>query len=271
MGNLSHAARVTLNNPAIIKVMVIDALKNYVKQHLFHSPISERDSVTAYDIWSKNYDEQPGNLMLDLDEALFCKLLQGLPIHQKKVADIGCGTGRHWQRMLDMRPAKLTGFDVSSGMLRRLEQKHPGAETYQITDNFFKDIPSKSYDTIVSTLTVAHIKNLGEALQAWCRILKPNADILITDFHPSTLAFGGKRTFRHDNATIAIQNFVHLTSSIKEILLAHGFRLVAQEELKIDESVRHYYEQQNALHVYDTYKDFPIIYGMHLRRGNDTE
>ena len=250
---------------------MIATLKNYVKQHLFPSAIKEKDSVEAYDIWSKNYDEQPDNLMLDLDEAVFTKLLASLPIQNKKVADIGCGTGRHWQKILNLRPAKLTGFDVSSGMLRRLEQKFPEAQTYQITDNLFKDIPSKSYDTIVSTLTVAHIKNIEEALKAWCRIIKNTGDIVITDFHPSTLAYGGKRTFKHDNSFIAVQNFVHLTSTIKEILLQHNFRLIAQEEMKIDESVKHYYEKQKALHVYESYKDFPIIYGMHFGRGHDTK
>lgn len=250
---------------------MIAELKNYVKQHLFPSPVKEKGSVEAYDIWSKNYDEQPGNLMLDLDEVVFSKLLENLPIHNKKVADIGCGTGRHWQKMLNLRPAKLTGFDVSSGMLRRLEDKFPQAQTYQITDNLFKDIPAKSYDAIVSTLTVAHIKNIGEALKAWCRILKQEGDIVITDFHPSTLAFGGKRTFKHNHAYIAVQNFVHLTSTIKEILLDNHFKLVAQEEMRIDESVKHYYEEQKALHVYESYKDFPIIYGMHFRRGNDTK
>ena len=92
---------------------MIATLKNYVKQHLFPSAIKEKDSVEAYDIWSKNYDEQPDNLMLDLDEAVFTKLLASLPIQNKKVADIGCGTGRHWQKILNLRPAKLTGFDVS--------------------------------------------------------------------------------------------------------------------------------------------------------------
>jgi ubiquinone/menaquinone biosynthesis C-methylase UbiE len=250
---------------------VIATLKNYVKQHLFHSEIKEKSSVEAYDIWSKNYDEQPGNLMLDLDEKVFSTLLANLPVHHKNVADIGCGTGRHWPKLLSLEPVKLTGFDVSSGMLQRLEKKFPGAQTYQITDNLFKDIPAKTYDTIVSTLTVAHIKNIGEALKAWCRIIKTEGDIVITDFHPSTLAYGGKRTFKHDDAFIAVQNFVHLTSTIKEILRDHHFKLVTQEELTIDESVKHYYEKQNALHVYESYQGFPIIYGMHFRRRHDTK
>lgn len=249
---------------------MIDILKNYVKQHFFHSPVKEKGSVEAYDIWSVNYDDQPGNLMLDLDDTLFSNLLQGLDLANKQVADIGCGTGRHWDKLLKHKPESLTGFDVSAGMLKRLEQKFPMAQTYQITDNLFTDVPDQSYDTIISTLTVAHIKNIEEALQAWCRILKPGGDIIITDFHPGTLAYGGKRTFKHHDTQIVVQNYVHQLAEIKEIMLNNNFTLVAQEEVKIDEKVKHYYANQNALRVYESYKGFPIIYGLHFKKKNDT-
>ncbi len=121
---------------------------------------------------------------------------------------------------------------------------------------------------IISTLTVAHIENIEEALEAWSRILKSKGDIIITDFHPDALASGGKRTFRHQKKHIAVQNFVHPTNIIREILLRrNGFHLVNEEEIKVDETVKHYYQEQNALHVYEKFKGFPIIYGMHLRRA----
>jgi ubiquinone/menaquinone biosynthesis C-methylase UbiE len=248
---------------------VIDILKNFVKQRFFHSPTKEKGSVEAYDIWSVNYDDQPGNLMLDLDDTLFSDLLRGLNLAKKKVADIGCGTGRHWDKLLKHKPKSLTGFDVSAGMLKRLEQKFPEAQTYQITDNLFADVHDQSYDVIISTLTIAHIKNIEEALQAWCRILKPGGDIIITDFHPSTLAYGGKRTFKHHNKQIVVQNYVHQLSDIKEIMLNNNCTLIAHEEVKIDEKVKHYYANQNALHVYESYKGFPIIYGLHFKKKND--
>jgi len=123
---------------------------------------------------------------------------------------------------------------------------------------------------IVSTLTVAHIENIKEALMAWCRILKDKGEIIITDFHPDILASGGKRTFRHQKSSIAVKNFVHTIGLIQHTLLSQNFHLVFHEELKIDESVKHYYEQQNALPVYEKFKGFRVIYGMHFRRGNDT-
>jgi ubiquinone/menaquinone biosynthesis C-methylase UbiE len=250
---------------------VIPTVKNYIKQHFFKQPVLEKNSAEAYDLWSDDYDLQPGNLMLDLDEILFPKLLDEAIIKNKIVADIGCGTGRHWSKIFQMQPANLTGFDVSEGMLNKLQEKFPDAHTYKIVDDMLSNIDDASFDTIISTLTVAHIENLEQALKAWCAILKPDADIIITDFHPSLLAFGGKRTFRHNNVQLSVKNFVYSVATIKDTLKKNDFRLIAEEEIMIDETVKHYYTQQNALKVYEQFKGFPVIYGIHLRRGNDPE
>jgi len=245
---------------------LINTIKNYIRRQLLPTTIENKGVVEAYDIWAENYDAQPGNLMLDLDEILFTKLLGGLSLENKTVVDIGCGTGRHWAKIFQQSPASLTGFDVSPAMLEKLTTKFPEAKTYVIMDNHFEDIADDTYDVILSTLTVAHIKDIESALKTWCRITKQQGDMIITDFHPNALASGGRRTFRHGDKHIAVQNFVHTTDSIKHILLKEGFTAIAHQEIKVDETVKHYYEQQNALHVYEKFKDQPIIYGIHFKR-----
>jgi len=245
---------------------LINTLRNYVKRHILPTTIQNKDVVEAYDIWAENYDSQPGNLMLDLDELLFAKLLNNVELKNKNVADIGCGTGRHWAKIFAQNPASLTGFDVSAGMLAKLNEKFPAARTHAITDNRFSWVSDHRFDVILSTLTVAHIEDIEEALQAWCRMATKRADIIITDFHPDALAFGGKRTFKHKNKHIAVQNFVHTTDAIKKVLLKNGFHSVAEKEIQVDELVKHYYESKDALHVYEKFKGFPIIYGIHFGR-----
>jgi ubiquinone/menaquinone biosynthesis C-methylase UbiE len=246
---------------------LIGTLKKYIKRHIFTSDVKEHNVVEAYDLWAESYDAQPGNLMLDLDEQLFSKLISGIGIDNKDVADIGCGTGRHWPRLLKGHPLGLTGFDVSPGMLEKLKLKFPQAEVHTITDNSFLTVKDAAFDVVVSTLTVAHIEDIEEALEAWCRILRPNSDIIITDFHPDALAFGGKRTFKHENKQVAVRNFVHPLSLIKKVLLRNGFIVISEEEKRVDDTVAHYYAAQNANHVFEKFKGFPIIYGIHFRRG----
>ena len=95
-----------------------------------------------------------------------------------------------------------------------------------------------------------------------------DGDIIITDFHPNALAFGGKRTFEHHKTQIAVQNFVHYVYEIEEILRKNNFYIVQKEERIIDESVKHYYAAKNALPVFEKFNGSRIIYGIHLRRGH---
>jgi ubiquinone/menaquinone biosynthesis C-methylase UbiE len=245
---------------------VFKTLKKIIGKRQLFSSLPIRGSEEAYDLWSEDYDAQPGNLMLDLDEEVFSVLLAGLSLKDKRVADIGCGTGRHWPKIFACKPLALTGFDVSSGMLIRLQEKFPLSYTKKITDNKFSDLDGAMYDVLISTLTVAHIENLEEALVAWCRILKEDGDIIITDFHPDALANGGKRTFQHHNKQIEVQNFVHHVEEIERLLLKYNFHVVNRIEKIVDESVKHYYVAKNALPVYEKFKDSNIIYGLHLKR-----
>lgn len=220
----------------------------------------------AYNIWSSTYDNQPDNLMLVLDEEIFKKLIKTIPICDKNVADIGCGTGRHWHKILREKPSHLTGFDISDGMLKKLKEKFPNASVCQINEDSTDYLPQGSLDLIISTLTIAHIEDAESTLHSWFSTLKPDADVVITDFHPDALAINGKRTFNNGSRQIAIKNFVHPLSLIKSIAQTHHFTVANEEVVVINEQHKFFYEKKNAMHVYEKFKGVPIIYGLHLNR-----
>jgi ubiquinone/menaquinone biosynthesis C-methylase UbiE len=227
---------------------------------------TEKGVIEAYDIWSEHYDSQPGNLMLALDNEIFSALLTRLHLENKMIADIGCGTGRHWKKLYSRKPSVVAGFDVSAGMLKNLILKYPGAVTRQIIDNRFANVPDACFDVIVTTLTIAHIADIDEAIAAWSRILRPGGDLIITDFHPETLAKGGSRSFTHRGKTLSVVNYIHPLDEVIGTFRKHNLVLQVKVERSIDERVRHYYAAQNALPVYEQFKGTPVIYGMHLRK-----
>ena len=238
-------------------------------RRLFSSPLLETDPEQAYDLWAAAYDAQPDNLMLAMDETLFTSLLDQTDVYNKVVMDIGCGTGRHWQKILDRQPRSLTGFDVSAEMLQVLKQKFPGSNTFRLNGNQLQ-APSASCDLLVSTLTLAHIPDLEMALAEWVRVLKPGGEIIITDYHPDALARGGKRTFRHADKLVAVKNYVYSIDHVTAIAKQLGLSVLRTTERKIDESVKGYYEKQNALAVYEQFKGVPIIFGLHLKNKDVT-
>jgi len=241
-------------------------ISRYFSGQLF--PVKNESSRVAYDIWSKNYDSQPDNLMLAFDEEVFSALLNDVDVSNAIIADIGCGTGRHWKKMFNKNPKKLIGFDVSEGMLKMLQQKFPVAQTYLLLNDELSQLQNESCDIIISTLTIAHIKNAGAAIAEWNRVLKPGGQMIITDYHPSALQNGAKRTFKHNNKTVAIKNYVHTLERLREITRQLHLQECRLIEKKIDESLKPFYEKQNALTVYEKWKGISIIYGMCLKKPN---
>ena len=204
--------------------------------------------------------------MLAWDEEIFSSILNEMNLQNKIVADIGCGTGRHWQKIFNRYPKKLIGFDVSEGMLKMLKQKFPEADTHCLKDEHLHELEHYSCDFIFSTLTIAHIENAEKALTEWGSVLKPGGEMIITDYHPIALTKGGKRTFNHNGETLEIKNYVHSIDKIKNIARQLHLEVIRFVERSIDESAKPYYEKQHATAVYEAWKGMPIIYGIHLKK-----
>jgi ubiquinone/menaquinone biosynthesis C-methylase UbiE len=234
--------------------------------HLFR--LRETSPELAYDLWACGYDYQPGNLMLDLDEVVFSTLLNETVIGDKTVTDIGCGTGRHWKKIMDKKPRLLTGYDVSEGMMQQLKRKFPGAITHKMKDEKLEETIDHSVDLIISTLALAHIEKLESAIWEWDRILKPGGHVIVTDYHPTALLRGGKRTFRHGGKRIAVKNHIHPIEKLRTVAGQLHWQPLRLVEKVIDESVKPYYERQNALDVFRSFHGVPVIYGI-LFKKND--
>jgi len=244
-------------------------LRNQLSSRLF--PLKEMEAEDAYNIWSSGYDDQPDNLMLALDEALFTGLIATVDFHNKTIVDVGCGTGRHWEKIYAKQPALIIGYDVSERMLKILKEKFPEAKTHQLKSNRLEGLENNSCDILISTLAIAHISDIENAFAEWNRVLKANGHIIITDYHPDALLKGGNRTFTHNGKLIAVKNYIHPTERIKDIADKLGFKFNTFIEKRIDERVKHFYEKQNALKVYERFMGMHIIYGTHLTKTNVAE
>lgn len=220
----------------------------------------------AYDQWAEGYDAQPGNIVMKMDEELFSSLMQAYNLEGQSIADIGCGTGRHWEKLMAQRPAQLTGFDVSAGMLRRLKEKFPAAKVYHYDGCRLPQLGNQSCGWIISTLTMAHIENPEPVLQEWKRVLKPGGFLYITDFHPAILAQGGQRSFKKENKTFVVKNYIHSVETILQLAGQPAFTTIRYTERLIDDTLQPFYAAQNALHLFEAFKNQPLVYALLLKK-----
>src|SRR5437868_11717868 len=77
------------------------------------------DTREGYDRWSDQYDLD-GNPLIALEEKHFPEMLG--EVGGLRVADVGCGTGRHASR-LSTAGARVVALDFSTGMIRKAREK----------------------------------------------------------------------------------------------------------------------------------------------------
>jgi len=222
-------------------------------------------AAAAYDLWAASYDDQPHNALIHVERDIFDELIRDVGLRGKTVVDVGCGTGRHWPRMLADGPAALVGYDVSPGMLARLAAKHPGANVHQLTNHELTATASGSSDVVVSTLALGHIPSFEAALGEWCRALKPGGDIVITDLHPETAAISDV-TFRDGGRTVSIRHEVRTLASLRAAAAGNGLVVTRVIERVVHDSLRQFYEASGALAVFNRTKGMGLAFGLRLRR-----
>jgi ubiquinone/menaquinone biosynthesis C-methylase UbiE len=220
----------------------------------------------AYNKWAETYDAQPDNPILFLDDLLFKEMLKKTDWKGKTVVDIGCGTGRYWEELSRKNVAELIGYENSPEMLNKVRQKYPAAKTYLHPDNNLKELKDGSCDALVSTLVIAHIRNLPAEWREWNRVPKNKGEIILTDFHPVALQRGANRSFMHNGQLIYIKNYIHTLDKIRSLAAKMSWKEVGFIEYRIDQRVRHIFERLDVMEAYKDSYDQLVLYGIHFRK-----
>ncbi len=131
------------------------------------------------------YDE---HMMTEIEgaAAFYAFTASLLPDGACDVLDLGCGTGLELEAYFARNPsARVTGIDLSEGMLAALEKKFPGKALTLIQGSYF-DVPlgENRFDAAVSVESLHHFT--AESKQALYRrlldALKPGGQFILTDY-----------------------------------------------------------------------------------------
>jgi len=133
-------------------------------------PVSVPD---GYDGWSRDYDE-PGNGLIDLEQAILREMLAGLPVGV--ALDAACGTGRPTGHLVSLGHRTI-GVDSSPAMLAKARAKVPSAEFHQ-GDLHRLPVPDDHVDVVVCALALTHVRDLAPVLAEFAR---PGGHLVISD------------------------------------------------------------------------------------------
>ncbi len=134
----------------------------------------------------KGYEEGdwPGDIsgdreLRDYEDELLSDLLESLP-DEPSILDLGCGTGRPFDRWLVEHGASITGVDVVEETIEHARDNLPD-QTF-ICQDFSQLKYEDAFDAIVSFYAIFHIPreehgDLFERMHEW---LRPNGSALLT-------------------------------------------------------------------------------------------
>ncbi len=161
----------------------------------------------GYDLWSSIYDSED-NPLITLEGPIVAKLL-GDP-HGLRIADIGCGTGRHANRLAQLG-AEVTALDFSDGMLAKAKAKQESGPVVFIQHDLHRPLPlpPSSFDRVLCCLVLDHIAEPVSPLEEMGRVCRPDGFIVVSVMHPALMLRGLRARFFEPNSRREIRPASH--------------------------------------------------------------
>jgi malonyl-CoA O-methyltransferase len=244
-------------------------LRHSLRKLFGRSPL---DPHSAYQLWASTYDDAKDNALLFAEEQAMMPLLRGISLTGKQVLDAGCGTGRYLRELQEAHPNTIAAVDFSDKMLERAKQKVSGAVPVSFHHTTLEHLPfpDSSFDVILCTLVLGHVRDLGGAIGELARVLRPGGEILLSDFHPFGQLLGWERTFRTSSTDggkiYSVQYYGHLHSTYFTAFQKHHLDIVSMREPILDESLLPYYRKARREDIFEQYKGYPILLIIHVRK-----
>ena len=191
--------------------------------------MTSQTNITGYNKWSDFYDSYP-NPTLAIDDLSFPKFYSG--IRNKRVLEIGCGTGRHTKRLIELKNT-VVGVDISAGMLKKARQKINNPNVFFIEGDILNvKIPNAPFDSIVMSLVLEHILDLNRFFNRSAELLKAGGSFLFSEIHPERTKAGTMAHFKQTNGDeFYLESRPHTELEIRNAASKCGFEIELMQSI----------------------------------------
>ena len=154
-----------------MKIINAGKEKNFVK-------LSEK----WFDAQAKTYDEND-TLLYSKYGKISCKhIFDYLKDHEyEKLLDVGCGTAYLIEMLSQRYPAKYTGLDLSSEMIRQAEDKKIEGAKFVIGRSDELPFEDDAFDIVTCSQSFHHYPDTDKAMKEVLRVLKPGGIYILSD------------------------------------------------------------------------------------------
>jgi ubiquinone/menaquinone biosynthesis C-methylase UbiE len=216
----------------------------------------------GYERWAATYDSFP-NPLLVREQRHLVPLLGDLS--RKTILDLACGTGR-WLEILLRRGAAGVGIDCSTSMLRTARQKTAIASRLAHANCEMLPFRAESFDLAVCSFALGHIRELGCLVRELAYVMKPGAEVFITDLHPDAYARGWRVGFRDRDGSFHIEMLPRAAGEIAAVFLTGGFAVVSHQSLWLGDEEQPIFSRAGKSQAFIKACQLPAILACRFRR-----
>lgn len=182
--------------------------------------------MNRFDLAAKQWDSKPTSQLVA--KATASNIQQHLSLEKKDILDYGCGSGL-LAFSLSNETNRIIGMDNSTGMVEVFNQKVKELgfnNIHAIKHNINKEpLPKNSFDVIVTSMTLHHIKDANNFFEQCKLALRPGGLLCISDLDEEDGSFHAQ----HNNDGVEHFGFSH--EQIKAFYAKYGFELLFLENV----------------------------------------
>lgn len=189
--------------------------------------MTERDPDVSelYDRWSATYDSDL-NATRDLDAIVLREA--GLPVTDRDVCELGCGTGKNTEWLAE-RASRVLALDFSAGMLdiarSRISSDRVTFRLHDITAPW--PAPDAAFDAVIGNLVLEHVSSIEPVFAEAARVLRGGGVLFLAELHPYRQLTGSQAHFTETESgdTLHVPAFVHSTGAFVNAGIVAGLQL----------------------------------------------
>lgn len=148
----------------------------------------KKEVASMFNNIAGNYDFLNHFFSMGIDKLWRKKVVKIVSRFQpKQILDVATGTGDLAIALLNARPEKITGIDISEGMLEKGREKVKALRKNDLIHLEYGDsenihFENNIFDAITVAFGVRNYQNLDKGLSEMYRVLKPNAPLVVLEF-----------------------------------------------------------------------------------------
>lgn len=217
----------------------------------------------GYERWAPIYDYSP-NPLLAREERHLLPLLVGL--HNKRILDLACGTGRWLQRLIAQGVESGVGIDCSAAMLRVGGKKSAIDGRLAQADCEILPFHMATFDLAICSFALGHIRSLASMVRELARVMKPGADVFVSDLHLEAYGRGWRAGFRDDDASIQIEMLPRAPEEIVRTFYSNGFECLTHVPLCLGDPEKPIFARAGKIGIFADACRVPAVLVCHFRR-----